>query len=385
MRGREVILRRARGYAPWSVPVNTESVSVLSVGAHLKSTVSLTTESGVVISQHIGDLGTAEACKTFEETIAGLICLYDSQPARMACDMHPDYASTHFAVNNGLTVVPVQHHHAHVLSCMADNELIGPALGVAWDGSGYGSDGTIWGGEFLQIAGDSLRRVAHLRTFALPGGEGAIRNPRRAAIGLLHEIYGDGVFAAGELLPVRSCTPAELDTLRAMLRRRFRSPLCSSAGRLFDAVASLTGVCHTTSFEGQAAMQLEFAGSGVQSDESYDFELQDSAVNVVNWEPMIRGIIDEVQGRLSVETVAAKFHNTLAEMILRVAIRTGEECVVLSGGCFQNKYLIERSCALLSRHGFRVYTHCRIPPNDGGISLGQAVAALYDYRSGGHG
>ena len=373
MCGHEVILRRARGYAPWSVPIGKQSVSVLAVGAHLKDTVALTSESGVVISQHVGDLGTEEACRTFEATIASLAGLYGSQPARVACDMHPDYASTRFAVNSGLTVVPVQHHHAHVLSCMADNELSGPALGVAWDGSGYGSDGTIWGGEFLQIAGNSFRRVAHLRTFPLPGGEGAIRNPRRTAIGLLHEILGDDVFTAAELPSVRSCVPAELDTLRAMLRGRFRSPLCSSAGRLFDAVASLIGVCHAASFEGQAAMQLEFAAAGAESDESYDFELRDSDLN---WEPMIRGIIADVQGQVSVEAVAAKFHNTLAEMILSVAMRTGEERVVMSGGCFQNKYLVERSCALLGRHGFRVYTHRRIPPNDGGISMGQAVAAL---------
>jgi hydrogenase maturation protein HypF len=330
------------------------------------------------MSPHIGDLGTAEACKTFEATIASLLGLYGSQPERVACDMHPDYASTRFAVASGVTVVPVQHHHAHVLSCMADNQLNGPALGVAWDGSGYGLDGTIWGGEFLQIDGNSSRRVAHLRTFPLPGGEGAIRNPRRTAIGLLYEIFGDDVFTAAELLPVRSCAPAELDTLCAMLRRRFRSPLCSSAGRLFDAVASVIGVCHATSFEGQAAMQLEFASTGAESDERYDFELRDS---VLNWEPMIRGIIADVQGQVKVETVSAKFHNTLAEMILSVAMRTGEKRVVMSGGCFQNKYLIERSCALLVRHGFRVYTHHRIPPNDGGISLGQAVAASYSEHS----
>jgi hydrogenase maturation protein HypF len=287
--------------------------------------------------------------------------------------MHPDYASTRFAMNSGLSVVPVQHHQAHVLSCMADNELNGPVLGVAWDGSGYGSDGTIWGGEFLQIAGSSFRRVAHLRTFPLPGGEGAVRNPRRAAIGLLHEIFGDGVFTALELPPVRSCTPAELGTLRAMLHKRFRSPLCSSAGRLFDAVASLIGVSHAISFEGQAAMQLEFAASGAESDETYDFDLQGS---VLNWEPMIRGIIADVQSEVRVASVAVKFHNTLAEMILRVAMRTGEKCIVMSGGCFQNKYLTERTWELLRRNGLRVYTHRRIPPNDGGISVGQAVAAL---------
>jgi hydrogenase maturation protein HypF len=372
MCGHEVILRRARGYAPWTVPTGKQLDSVLAVGAHLKNTVALTSESGVVMSPHIGDLGTAEACNTFETTIASLAGLYGSQPARVACDMHPDYASTRFAINSGLTVVPVQHHHAHVLSCMADNELNGAALGVAWDGSGYGCDGTIWGGEFLQIDGNSSRRVAHLRAFPLPGGESAIRNPRRTAIGLLHEIFGDDVFTAVELLPVRSCNPTELDTLRAMLGRQFRSPLCSSAGRLFDAVASLVGVCHAISFEGQAAMQLEFASTGAESDESYNFELRDS---VLNWEPMIRGIIADVQGQMNVTAVAAKFHNTLAEMILRVAMRTGEERVVMSGGCFQNKYLVERSWALLGRHGFRVYTHRRIPPNDGGISLGQAVAA----------
>ena len=375
MCGREVILRRGRGYAPWTFPIESRSSSVLAVGAHLKNTVALTSESGVVMSPHIGDLGTAEACKTFEATIGSLVDLYDSRPARVACDMHPDYASTRFAVGSGLTVIPVQHHHAHVLSCMADNGLSGNALGVAWDGGGFGSDGTIWGGEFLRIEGSAFRRVAHLRTFPLPGGEGAIRNPRRAAIGLLHEMFGYDVFSAIELLPVLSCAPSELDALRAMLSRRFRSPLCSSAGRLFDVVASLIGVCQTVTFEGQAAMQLEFTVAGAESDETYDFEIRDSPVRVVDWEQMIRGIIADVQGNVPMEAVAAKFHNTLAETVLSVALSTGEERVILSGGCFQNKYLIERVCDLLVRHGFRVYTHRRVPPNDGGISLGQAVAA----------
>jgi hydrogenase maturation protein HypF len=376
MCGREVILRRARGYAPWPVPAPQNPMSVLAVGGHLKNTVALTTGSGIVVSQHIGDLGTAEAQTSFQRTVESLAELYGSRPDRIACDMHPDYASSAFAAiaaKTGLSTIPVQHHYAHILSCMADNELEPPALGVAWDGSGYGLDGTIWGGEFLEISQGSFRRVAHLRTFPLPGGDAAITHPRRAAIGLLYEILGDRVFSLRDLAPILASSASELRNLEALLRREFRSPRCSSAGRLFDAVASIAGIRHRNAFEGQAAMELEFAIGEIQSDDRYDFDLQDS---VADWAPMIRGVLTDVQRRVDLAAIAAKFHNTLTDMILSVAMRTSQERVVLSGGCFQNKYLTERVYRLLTMHGFHVYIHRRIPPNDGGIALGQVIAAL---------
>jgi hydrogenase maturation protein HypF len=249
--------------------------------------------------------------------------------------------------------VTVQHHFAHVLACMADNELDGPVLGVAWDGAGLGDDGTIWGGEFLRVESGRFTRVAHLRTFRLPGGDRAAREPRRAALSVLYEIFGDTL-------------PDE--PLIQMLLRRVNSPRTSSAGRLFDAVASIVGIRDRCSFEGQAAMELEFAADAVPSDGTYPMKLEDG---ILDWEPMIRLILNDTP------KAAARFHNTLVGAIVAVAQRVGEERVVLSGGCFQNRYLTERTVTQLIQAGFKPYWHRRIPPNDGGIAVGQIVAASW--------
>ena len=386
MLGRELVLRRARGYAPLPVRIKTwlstqPAVRTLAVGAHLKNTVALNVGDGVFISQHLGDLETPQAVDAFQRAIASFTELYDAPPAMVACDAHPDYHSTGFARNSGLPTVSVQHHYAHILSCMAENQLEGSVLGVAWDGTGYGLDGTIWGGEFLKVADDSFQRVAHLRAFRLPGSERAVREPRRAALGLLHEIFGGGLFEMKELAPVKAFKPAELGILRGMLERKINAPVTSSAGRLFDAVAAIIGLRQQASFEGQAAMELEFAISGARTDEVYDFRIKAQTDNspsaiVVDWEPMARAVIADTQCGLAADRIAAKFHNTLAEMMVAVAHRVGEERVALSGGCFQNKYLTERVFKRLTAEGFRVYFHQRIPPNDGGLALGQVMAAL---------
>src|SRR5215510_8932113 len=365
--GREQVLRRARGYAPLPVLIKDALPTTLALGAHLKNTVALATERTIFISQHIGDLETSEAFSAFRQVIDDLQHLYNIDPQLIATDMHPDYASTKYADDlcgsREISKERVQHHWAHVLSCMAENGISSPSLGVAWDGTGYGPDGTIWGGEFLLAADDRFRRVAHFRTFPLPGGEAAVKKPKQTAVGLLYEMFGADAF-----------TVDDPPLLRQMLEKQFRSPRTSSVGRLFDAVASLVGLRHRVSFEGQAAMELEFAAAPDVT-ERYDYIVHSGEPFVVDWEPMIRQILDEVRSRAQIDIIAAKFHNTLAEIIVDVACLLGQPRVLLTGGCFQNRLLTERTVAALSTAGFRAYWHQRVPPNDGGIALGQVVAA----------
>lgn len=385
MMGRQMVLRRARGYAPLPLQLRGIAPRILAVGAHLKNTVAASVGTDVFISQHIGDLENAESLRAFEGVIAGFEVLYDLQPVAMACDAHPDYLSSRFARRRHTPNVRVQHHLAHVLSCMAENEVSPPCLGVAWDGTGYGLDGTIWGGEFLSVPAKllSFHRAAHLRTFRLPGGARAVREPRRSAIGLLYEVFGEAALAMDEVTPVKAFTAAERRVLGGMLARGLSSPVTSSAGRLFDAVAALLSIRQRASFEGQAAMELEFALEGVARDDYYELELiRNGDVLVVDWEPLIREILAELRVDTPIGEISARFHNTLAEAIVAVARSIGENKVVLTGGCFQNKYLTERAVRRLRDEGFRPYWHQRVPPNDGGISLGQVAAAAEALRQG---
>lgn len=402
MMGRELVLRRARGYAP--LPIRLKAVHefpLLAVGAHLKNTIAVTSGDNVFVSQHIGDLETHEAYQAFLNVTASLEKLYNISPAKIIADMHPGYLSTQYAQESGIPVEQVQHHCAHIASCMAENELDGSALGVAWDGTGYGTDGTIWGGEFLLVSGASFERVASMRPFRLPGGELSIREPRRTALGLLYELFAHETFGPTGLPPLQSFLASELKILQTMLARGLNSPLTSSVGRLFDAVASLTGLRQHVSFEGQAAMELEFLTAGTSTEETYDFSIVDGrpvknqvglkeekpssvenkSLLIIDWGPLINGILDDRKNNVPNKLIAAKFHNTLAEMIVAVAGRGGERRVVLSGGCFQNKYLTERTVRRLEEEGFRPYWHQRIPPNDGGIALGQVAAASRGIRA----
>jgi hydrogenase maturation protein HypF len=392
--GRESVLRRARGYAPLPIRagVSTEA-PVLAVGAHLKNTVALSSGSNVFISQHIGDLETQEAFHAFKGVCRDLPNLFGSRPESLVCDMHPAYLSTQLAKGQDKQVVEVQHHYAHIASCMAESELDGTVLGVSWDGTGYGLDGTIWGGEFLVTTETSFQRVASFRQFRLPGGERAIREPRRAAIGALCEIFGDRLFEQKNIAVLDSFTESELRVIRQAIARGVNSPRTSSVGRLFDAVASIIGLRQRMSFEGQAAMELEFAIKQSKTDERYQFRSLDFGSRIeketspqsgfrnpqseipIDWEPMILGILDDVNHKTPVCVISAKFHNTLVEIILEIAKRVGEKRVVLSGGCFQNKYLTERAVQRLEAAGFQPYWHQRVPPNDGGIALGQVFAA----------
>ena len=376
--GREQILRRARGYAPFPVHQTGELPTILAVGAHMKTSIALSVGTEVFISQHIGDLEAAEALAAFRRTAADLPRLYDAIPKAVGCDLHPDYLSTQYAAELAWPRYPVQHHYAHVLACMAENELAAPALGVAWDGTGMGTDGTVWGGEFLRVTGEGFERVAHLRQFRLPGGDTAAKEPRRAALGLLYAIFGEGLWDEGNGLS-GGFQQGEVRLLRQMLERKINAPLTSSAGRLFDAVASLIGLRQRAGFEGQAAMDLEFAVdpevTGV-----YQFGIGSGMPRVIDWEPMILEILEDVRRNPDIRGTAARFHNTLAEMMVRVAEIAGEETVVLTGGCFQNRTLTELAVRRLKERGFEVYWHQRVPPNDGGIALGQIMGAVEEMR-----
>ena len=374
---REMVLRRARGYAPLPIAVkskieNGESRTVLAVGAHLKNSVALKIDNNVFISQHIGDLETKQAYAAFQRSAQDLPRLYDARIDLIACDMHPDYLSTKFATQLGLPNKAIQHHFAHVVACMAENEIEAPALGVAWDGTGYGLDGTIWGGEFLLVKRDgSFERVAHFRQFRLPGGDRAIKEPRRSALGLLYEIFGDSAWDFPNL--AFDFSEEEKSLLRQMLEKKINAPLTSSVGRLFDAVAALLGLRQKSSFEGQAAMELEFTRQGDVAD-AYSFVVTATAPMVVDCEPAIRELLDDVAGGEDAGLVSAKFHNGLVEATVAVAKKIGTPRIVLSGGCFQNRYLTEYLVARLREEKFQPYWHQRLPPNDGGIAFGQATA-----------
>ncbi len=393
MLGREMVMRRARGYAPLPIPLRRGAPPVLAVGGHLKNTVALTSGQNVFVSQHIGDLESAESTEAFVRAIADLEALYGMTPSAVVADLHPDYRSTRHARSLQLPLTQVQHHYAHVAACMAENDLEGSALGVSWDGTGYGLDGTIWGGEFLAVDETSFKRAACLRPFRLPGGERAIKEPRRVALGVLYAMAGAG---AGTLnvQSTRAFTERERTLLFDAMARGVNSPVTTSAGRLFDAVASIIGLRQRVSFEGQAAMDLEFASApGVH--DSYPFALTASTGQfaigswqapplVVDWAPTVQAVVEELGAGVAPGIIAARFHNTLAEMIGATAEQVEEPRVILTGGCFQNRYLTERAVRRLRAAGFLPYWHQRVPPNDGGISLGQIAAYLRAITRGAH-
>jgi hydrogenase maturation protein HypF len=354
-RGRENVMRRARGYAPLPVRVGRALPPVLAVGGHLKNTVAIAVGRNVFVSQHVGDLETLEARRAFENAIDDLCRLYRFRPELVICDLHPDYFSSQWAAASGLPVRRVQHHQAHAASCAAENGVAEPYLGVAWDGTGYGLDGTIWGGEFFLVEGGRMERVAHLRPFRLPGGEAAIREGWRSAASLLWELGGAGAIA-------------DRPVIAKMLERGVNAPVATSAGRLFDAVSALAGVAQESRFEGQAAMLLERAIDGFVTDEAYPLSGGD-------WRPLIEAVLADRKAGVTAGCIAARFHNALVNWIAEVAEGSGVKRVAMSGGVFQNGYLAERAAAVLEARGFSVYTHQRVPANDGGIALGQAVLA----------
>ena len=381
--GRELLTRRARGFAPLPIRLPMSVSPTLAVGAHLKNAVAVAQGSNAFLSQHLGDLETKESWDAFRAAVRDLQGLFGLTPGRVVSDLHPDYLSSQFACETGLPHIRVQHHHAHVASCMAENDLQERVLGVAWDGTGLGTDGSAWGGEFLVATPDAFTRFAALRPFRLPGGDIAAREPRRSALGLLFEIFGPSVLSRQEFAPVRAFNEKDRATIGIMLEKGVHAPWSSGAGRLFDAAASLTDLRQVSSFEGQAAMQMEHAAAGCGTDEAYPMPLRAPVPGrageplILDWEELIVSLLKDVEKHVPLPLVAARFHNGLVEGIVAVAQRCGEERVVLSGGCFQNAYLTERTVGRLRTAGFRPYWHQRVPPNDGGIALGQIYAATW--------
>ncbi len=379
MGGRSMVLRRARGYAPRSVylPENGSSIPILAVGAHLKNAVAILQGNRLVLGPHLGDLESPRASEAFQSAIRDLPTLFGANPEVVACDAHPDYVSTRAAAGLGRPVVPVQHHEAHVAACAAENGVMGQALGVAWDGTGWGADGTVWGGEFFTGARGAWTRRGRLRPFRLPGGESAVKEPRRSALGLLHAWGGVDAVNRPDLWPVTAFPSEERKILLNMLESGFNSPLTSSMGRLFDAVASLLGLRQKIRFEGQAAMDLEFLAGDLPSNvQGYPMLwTEKEGMGQLDWGPLVEGLIIDMANKVSPKEMAQKFHGSLVEGVIKAAESLGQNRVLLGGGCFQNKVLLDSCVHRLRAAGLEVYWPREIPPNDGGLALGQAVVA----------
>jgi len=379
------IVRRARGYAPYPVHLPFKSKQVLACGAELKNTFCLTKDNYAFVSQHIGDLENLETMEHFEATLELYKKLFRIQPEIVAYDMHPEYLSTKYARSLGdkhkeLKLVPVQHHHAHIVSCMAENGVEDKVIGVSFDGTGYGSDGRIWGGEFLMADYKGFERAGHLEYVPLPGGTVAIERPYRMAISYLLTLLGKDSLTP-DLAFLKEVSSQELDLIQKQLEKGINSPLTSSCGRLFDAVSALIGTRGKIDYEAQAAIEMEMAADAGERG-SYPFAiLEKDGVNIVRLEALFRAIIQDIENDVSQSRIAMKFHRTMADMVVqmcqRLAQRSGINRVALSGGVFQNRLLLRLMVAALEEAGFEVLTHSKVPTNDGGVSLGQAVIANF--------
>jgi hydrogenase maturation protein HypF len=380
------LVRRARGYAPNPIPLGFSAPQMQACGAELKSAFCLTRDNYAFLSQHIGDLENAETLEHYEELIEVYKRLFRITPEVLACDLHPDYLSTRYAREQvekyNLKLVQAQHHHAHIASLLAETGEAGPVIGIALDGTGLGSDGFIWGGEVMLADLMGFRRLAHLEYLPLPGGDAATKKPYRIAVAYLYTLLGqEGLEAARRIL---NPDPEELELIRAQLDRRINSPLTSSAGRLFDAVSALLGVCPETSYEAQAAIELEMAAGDIAPDDEriYPFEIDaQDGMGVIRLAPLFRAILADMKAKVSAGIIAARFHYSLADMIAEVALKksceTGVNTAGISGGCFQNRLLLELTVQALRARGLKVLSHRQVPCNDGCIALGQAAIAAH--------
>lgn len=388
--GRKMILRRARGYAPLPIRVDLpaknqkQNHQYLALGGHLKNTVTIAINNQIMVSQHIGDLSNQEAFNAFKNTISSLTNLYELKPEVVTCDSHPDYLSSQYAQTFNQKIVNIQHHYAHVLAGLADHNILDQeVLGIAWDGTGYGLDQTIWGGEFLAVnltEKAQFQRIAYFDTFPLLGGDKAIKEPRRSALGLLYKIFGQEIFKQDHIyhnLIHNLFTHQELLIFSKMLTQNLNCPLTSSVGRLFDGVCALLNLYPQVSFEGQGAMALEF-NLNEQINSRYNFNIVSlsSAVFVIQWQRMLEEILQDLLEQESLGIISAKFHNTLVNMMVKIATKINRKNVILTGGCFQNKYLLEQAIMKLQQANFNPFWHQNIPPNDGGISVGQIVSLM---------
>jgi hydrogenase maturation protein HypF len=374
------MLRRSRGFVPVPLILEHGGSPVLAVGGELKNSVCLTKGNHAFLGQHIGDLENLAAYNFFEESIAHLQNILEVKPAVIAHDLHPGYLSTQWASRQkSIPTVAVQHHHAHAASCMAENNLSAPVIGVVLDGTGYGSDGAAWGGEIMIADLGGFRRVAHLEYTAMPGGAQAIREPWRMAVAYLAKA-GEKCLAEG-LRHLNAIPANEIEIVRRMAQQRIQSPLTSSCGRLFDAVASLIGLHTTVTFEAQAAAELEFCWrDGVEGDE-YHFPVRRGECLEIETGPLFEQIVDDLNRNVSPETISQRFHQglvtTLANLVQSLSQDSGIRTVCLSGGCFLNEHLASGLVRSLKRRALLVYTQSQVPCGDGGLSLGQAAIAAY--------
>jgi len=384
-RGTSQLIRLARGYAPRPIPLKFKARPVLACGAEVKNTFCLTRDDHAFLSQHVGDMENIETLEHFVDTILLYERLFRIKPIAVAHDLHPDYLSTKYALEMGkigMELFPVQHHHAHVVSCMADNGLRSPVIGVVFDGTGLGSDGHIWGGEFLIADYHSSKRMGHLEYLPLPGGDAATRKPYRIAVAYLVALLGEEGLRQGLAL-MGDIGDAEVDIIQRQLETGLNSPLTSSIGRLFDAVSSLLGIRGEIDYEGQAAIELEMAAHAAHregEEDSYPYSIaENGGMRIVKLCDLFSAIVKDSQQGAPRSDISAKFHNTIAQMVRQLCLSisgdAGTNKVVLSGGVFQNRLLLNKTVALLERSNFEVYTHRQVPCNDGGISLGQAVIA----------
>jgi hydrogenase maturation protein HypF len=373
-------IRRSRGYSPFPVKLAKGTPQLLAVGSELKNTFCITNGDYAFLSHHIGDMENYETLRSFEQGVEHFEKLFRANPIAIAHDLHPNYLATRYALERsereGLPLIAVQHHHAHIAACMAEHGLEEPVIGVAFDGTGYGEDGAIWGGEFMIADYKNYQRAAHLEYFPLPGGDAAIRKPARAALALLSSL---GMAWDDDLAPVQGFSAQELTVLRNQLKKEINTPQTSSMGRLFDAVSALAGGRQTVNYEGQAA--IEFEALADSSVEGYPFLFDGNCIQV---QSVLIAIIQDVRREISRSRISARFHNGLADSVLNVVKKISRESslqsVVLSGGVWQNVTLLHKTVTLLRNNNFKIYIHRQVPTNDGGLSLGQAAIAAARLR-----
>jgi len=370
----ECVFRRSRGYAPHPVYLNLDIDGILATGAELVNCFCIGKGNQAILSQHIGDLKNYETYEFYTETIDKFIRLFRVNPSLVVSDMHPDYMSTRYAENLKIDHIKVQHHHAHIASCMAENKLDEPVIGVSFDGTGYGADGNIWGSEFIIADLKDFQRYAHFDYIELPGGDKAVEEPWRTAVSYLCKYFGNDFYNL-KLPFLENIDRKKIDMILTAIDKRINCPLTSGAGRLFDAVAAIAGICTTSKFHAEAPMRLESLVSQ-NVEECYDFEIN----KTISFKNLFKELVMDIKEGISKSIISAKFHNTIIyvifETVTKMRKETGIEKVALSGGTFQNKYILERIKPLLLNEKFKVYTQTGIPCNDGGVALGQlAIAA----------
>ena len=402
--GTSQLVRRARSYAPYPIRLPFKTRQLLGCGAEDKNTFCLTKDNYAFISQHIGDMENMETLEHFDSTISLYKRLFHIEPGIVAHDLHPDYLATKYAQElgeSGIKLIPVQHHHAHIASCMADNGLETPVIGVALDGTGLGADGRIWGGEFLVADYRDYKRAGHLEYLPLPGGDAAVKRPRRTAIGYILTLLGENalntVIASepkqSRLASIGQVSEVEIEVIKRQVERKINSPLTSSMGRLFDAISALLGIRGEIDYEAQAAVELEMAAHSfviargldeaiAGNNERYPYRIAAAeGIRIVHLKDLLSAVIEDLRQGVSKGRISVRFHNTVAQMVNEmchlIADESGVRQVALSGGVFQNRLLLRKTVSLLESSGFRVFNHRQVPCNDGGISLGQVVIANF--------